>query len=50
MKSYILEAQQAHCQLVKELETLVRGIDLKLMKFYLNFKEALKLLPAEKFE
>jgi hypothetical protein len=48
MKSINLEAQLAHCQLVKELKTLVRGIDLKLMKFYLNLKEALKLLPAER--
>jgi hypothetical protein len=48
MKSINIEAQLAHCQLVEELEILVRGIDLKLIKFYMNFKEALKLLPAER--
>ncbi len=44
----IIKSQLARCQLVRELETLVWGIDLNLMKFYLNFKEALKLLPADR--
>jgi hypothetical protein len=48
MKSINLKAQLAHCQLVEELEILVRGKDLKLIKFYLDSKEALKLLPAER--
>jgi hypothetical protein len=42
-----LETEKSCCELVKQLQPLVQGIDMKIMKFYSNSKLALRSLPRE---
>ena len=42
-----LETEKSCCELVKQLQPLVQGIDMKIMKFYSNSKLALRSLPKE---